>query len=235
MILHDKIAAVVRPFVGTTFSTREVQVLVQEKYPGTNPTSIIPSDHSGPNPRSGRSYCNCSGTSSQIFVREAGRYKVLDGTKGVSAVEAPQYEPRTPATTTNRITPFRSPQKAVVIDDAFISEWHPKYDWTESDEEEYQKLVPIVSRELATAGTISKSTFLRIWKWKGAMRVIGHVSIDAYDTLYAPTFRRAASEPSERKLAMLVASGVKLPGRCRVKLNVPCPSQPLKPLLLLRR
>jgi len=25
------------------------------------------------------------------------------------------------------------------------------------------------------AGTVSKSTFLRIWNWKGAMRVIGHV------------------------------------------------------------
>ena len=72
--------------------------------------------------------------------------------------------------------------------------------------------IPAASRELATTGTISKNTFLRIWKWKGAMRVIGHVLIDAYDTLYAPTFRRAASEPPERKLAALIAPGVKLPG-----------------------
>ncbi len=44
------------------------------------------------------------------------------------------------------------------------------------------------------------------------MRVIGHVLIDAYDTLYAPAFRRVASEPPERKLAALIAPGVKLPG-----------------------
>jgi hypothetical protein len=107
-----------------------------------------------------------------------------------------------PSTTTNRIAPFHS-QTAVVIDDAFISEWHPKYDWTESDEGEYQELVAIVSRDIASAGTVSKSTFLRIWNWKGAMREIGHVLIDAYDTLYAPAFRRVASEPPERKLAAL--------------------------------
>jgi hypothetical protein len=67
-----------------------------------------------------------------------------------------------PSTITKQIAPFRSPQKAVVIDDAFISQWHPRYDWTESDEDEYQKLVAIVSREIASAGTVSKSTFLRI-------------------------------------------------------------------------
>src|SRR5258706_16439501 len=44
------------------------------------------------------------------------------------------------------------------------------------------------------------------------MRVIGHVVIEAYDTLYAPAFRRAASELPERKLAALIAPGVKLPG-----------------------
>lgn len=114
--------------------------------------------------------------------------------------------------TTNRIGSFRSPRKAVVIDNAFIREWHPKYDETENDEAEYQRLVAIVYRELASAGTVSKSTFLRIWNWKGAMRVIGHVLIDAYDTLYAPAFRRAASEPPERKLAVLIAPAVKLPG-----------------------
>jgi uncharacterized protein (DUF934 family) len=92
-----------------------------------------------------------------------------------------------------------------------ISEWHPKYDWTENDEDEYQKLVAAVSREIASAGTVSKSTFLRIWNWKGAMRVIGHVLLDAYDTLYAPAFRRAASEPAERKLAALALLNCRLP------------------------
>ena len=47
MTIHDKISAVVKPFVGKTLNTKQVQALVQEKYSGTNPTSIIPSDHSG--------------------------------------------------------------------------------------------------------------------------------------------------------------------------------------------
>lgn len=137
------------------------------------------------------------------------------GWGGISPVYVPTGNTRSgvgPSTTTNRIALFRSPQKAVVIDDTFISEWHPKYDWTESDEDEYQKLVAIVSRDIASAGTVSKSTFLRIWNWKGAMRVIGHVLLEAYETLYAPAFRRAAAEPPERKLAALIAPGVKLPG-----------------------
>jgi hypothetical protein len=33
MSLHDKIAAVVRPFAGTTFSTGEVQVSVEDMKP----------------------------------------------------------------------------------------------------------------------------------------------------------------------------------------------------------
>jgi len=85
MMIHDKIATVLKPFVGITLSTRQVQVLVREKYPDTNPTSIIPSDHSGPNPRSGRSYCHCSGKPFQIFAHDKGGYKVLDGAGGAQA------------------------------------------------------------------------------------------------------------------------------------------------------
>jgi hypothetical protein len=151
------------------------------------------------------------GNISPVYVPTGNTRNSVGSSAGIP-VGALRYEAHTPATITNRIASFRSPQKAVVIDDAFISEWHPKYDWTESDEDEYQQLVAIVSRDLASAGTVSKSTFLRIWNWKGAMRVIGHVLIDAYDNLYAPTFRRAVSEPAERKLAALIAPGVKLPG-----------------------
>jgi hypothetical protein len=99
-----------------------------------------------------------------------------------------------------------------VIDDAFIREWHPKYDVTENDEREYQELVAEVARDLNSQGTISQGTFLAIWNWKGAMRVIRHVNLDGYDSIYAPAFRRAASEPPERRLAALLAPGVKLPG-----------------------
>jgi hypothetical protein len=102
--------------------------------------------------------------------------------------------------------------KAITIDDAFIREWHPKYDRTSYDEPEYRRLVAVVAEEMGSRGTISKETFLAIWKWKGAMRVINNVIMDEYDTRYAEAFRRAASEPPERKLAALLAPGVKLPG-----------------------
>jgi hypothetical protein len=112
------------------------------------------------------------------------------------------------------------------IDDAFIKEWHPRYDQTENDEEEYGRLVGTVAREMKSTGTISKNTFLAIWRWKGAMRAIGKTTIyvqgqntkaatpaqDEYDSRYAPAFRRAASEPPQRKLGALLAPGVKLPG-----------------------
>jgi hypothetical protein len=96
------------------------------------------------------------------------------------------------------------------IDDAFIREWHPKY--REGDEDEYERLVATVAREMNSMGTIRRETFLDIWKWKGAMRVIRHVKMEQYDNCYAAAFHRAASEPAERKLEALLAPGKKLLG-----------------------
>jgi hypothetical protein len=100
----------------------------------------------------------------------------------------------------------------IVIDDAFIREWHPKYDVTEDDEREYQRLVGEVARDLNSLGTISQGTFLAVWNWKGAMRVIRHVNLEEYNSVYATAFRRAASVSPERKLAALLAPSVKLSG-----------------------
>jgi hypothetical protein len=108
--------------------------------------------------------------------------------------------------------PETEPVALVVIDDAFIREWHPKYDLTESDESEYQRLLVVTARDLDIADTVSKETFLAIWKWKGALRVIQHVRLDEYDSRYATAFHRAAAAPPERKLACLLVPGVKLPG-----------------------
>ena len=119
-----------------------------------------------------------------------------------------------------------APELTLQIDDAFVKEWHPRYDETECDEGEYTRLVATVAREMQSMGTISKKTFLDIWNWKGAMRVIGLTTIyvagqrtkavtaeeDEYETRYATAFRRAASEPPERKLEALLGPGVKLPG-----------------------
>jgi hypothetical protein len=100
----------------------------------------------------------------------------------------------------------------LVIDDAFIQNWHPKYDLTENDEREYQRLVVRVAEEMASGGTISQETFLAIWNWKGAMRVIGHVLLNRYDTLYAEAFRRIPTLPLNMKLPSLLAGSAKLPG-----------------------
>lgn len=71
----EKIKNAVRPYTNQSLTTNEIVSLVLSMYPGTNPTSIIPSDHSGPNPRSGRSYCSCSG-GSQVFTRSGKAYLV---------------------------------------------------------------------------------------------------------------------------------------------------------------
>jgi hypothetical protein len=100
----------------------------------------------------------------------------------------------------------------LVIDDRFIAEWHPKYDRISNDEQEYERLVARAAQDMAANGTLSKETFLAIWKWKGAMRVIRLVQMDEYETRYAAAFRRAASEPPKSKLAALLAREIKLPG-----------------------
>jgi hypothetical protein len=81
------------------------------------------------------------------------------------------------------------------IDDVFVGKWDPLYPG--NDEDEYTRLVAKVTQEMKSKGTISEETFRAIWKWKGAMRVIRHVSMGEYDTLYAEAFRRAAAEPPE--------------------------------------
>lgn len=99
-----------------------------------------------------------------------------------------------------------------LINDAFISRWHPRYDETESDEPEYQRLVDQVARDMRADKTISCETFVRIWTWKKAIRAIHRVRMDRFADLYQPSFRRAAAEPAEKKLAALVAPECKLPG-----------------------
>lgn len=72
----ERISNAVRPYPGQALAAGKIISLVLSMYPSTNPTSIIPSDHSGPNPRSGRSYCSCSGTERQIFSRSGSGYVV---------------------------------------------------------------------------------------------------------------------------------------------------------------
>src|SRR5262245_52288168 len=75
MTIHDKIAAVVKPFIGRTLRAKEIQALVRQEYPDANSKSVVVSDHSGLSP-TGRRYRFCALTPSQIFARRDGRYEV---------------------------------------------------------------------------------------------------------------------------------------------------------------
>jgi holliday junction DNA helicase RuvB len=103
-------------------------------------------------------------------------------------------------------------QEKIVINDAFIREWEPRYDRIAGDEPEYRRLVSVVARDIGSTGTVSKETFLAIWSWKGAMRVIGQVHMEVYETRYAEAFRRAVLAPPDRRLYLLLERSVKLPG-----------------------
>jgi hypothetical protein len=104
---------------------------------------------------------------------------------------------------------------AIQLDAAFIDEWGPKFEARGIGAEyegEYPGIVKAVALEIKSSGTLSKELFLRIWNWKGAMRVIRHIRIKEYPSLYAPAFRRAVNEPPARKLLALLGEGQKLPG-----------------------
>jgi hypothetical protein len=216
MNIYRKRHAILARHIGERITPTQLRAELLERFPDTKPQSVNAPDCFYSDRKRAGSTCPECGKLGGFAVNRDGIVDMgASGWGGISPVYVPTGSTRSsvgPSIITNRFGPFRNPQKAVVIDDAFISEWHPKYDRTESDEDEYQKLVAIVSREVASTGTVSKGTFLRIWNWKGAMRVIGHVLLDAYDTLYAPAFRRAASDPPERKLATLIAPSVKLRG-----------------------
>lgn len=200
---HDRFVAVFSKRTGQTLSTAEITKLMLAES-DIQPGSILPNDHAEGNV--GACWCAKNHSNQPIFDRVGpGLYRV----RSSGARPGPQ---------TVRTTQAMPPQVAVgpsrplVIDDAFIAEWHPRYDLTSHDEPEYHRLVAAVAQDISTMGTLSEATFLAIWKWKGAMRVIGHVRMDQYGNLYATAFRRAASQPPEQKLAALVAPGVKLPG-----------------------
>ncbi len=89
------------------------------------------------------------------------------------------------------------------INDSFIQQWHPLYDTTENDEQDYQDIIRDVKREVSAKGTITKPVFIRILEWKAA-RLKGIVKLNQYDT-YAETIRSAIQSPEKYKLTMLTS------------------------------
>jgi hypothetical protein len=72
-------------------------------------------------------------------------------------------------------------------------------------EHNYSGILKAVALEIKSSGTLSPELFLRIWKWKGAMRVIRHVRMAEYASRYAPAIGRAVKEPPARKLLVLLS------------------------------
>jgi hypothetical protein len=166
--------------------------------------SILPNDHAEGN--AAACWCAKNRRNQPIFERVGPRLYLVRGSNSAQA------QGKAPVREVTARGPLTGSSRRLVIDDAFIREWHPRYDLTENDEPEYLRLVSVVASEMASTGTILRTTFEDIWRWKKAYRKIGEVRMDVYDTLYANAFRRAAHEPAERKLAVLLAPGVKLPG-----------------------
>jgi hypothetical protein len=216
MNIYQMRHAVLERHIGERLTPSQLRVELLERFPDVKPQSVNASDcHYSDRKKAGSTCPECRKIGGFAVNRDGVVDMGASGWGNISPVYVPTGNTRTsvvPSIMTSRVAPLQSFPKALVIDDAFILEWHPKYDRTENDEREYQDLLSVVNRDMASARSLSKSTFLRIWSWKGAMRVIGHVQMDAYETLYAPAFRRAASEPPERKLSALIAPTVKLPG-----------------------
>jgi len=122
------------------------------------------------------------------------------------------------------------------IDDAFIARWEPMYDrrLIGDDEKEYLTIKSVVAEDLAAMdNTISKTTFLRIWEWKLATRVLWRTPIyvrpthdfdtkaatpaqDEFASLYQPrvrsTFSQVNPEDKVNRLVMDWVEGKQLPG-----------------------
>src|SRR5437016_1770694 len=156
MNIYQMRHAILAKHIGERVTPAKLKAELLESFPGVKPQSVNASDcHYSDRKRAGSTCPECGKLGGFAVNRDGVVDMGATGWGNISPVYLPTGNTRSsvaPSTITNQIAPFGSPQKAVVIDDAFISQWHPKYDWTESDEDEYQTLVAIVSREIASGG-----------------------------------------------------------------------------------
>lgn len=97
-------------------------------------------------------------------------------------------------------SPMKKAEK--IIDHEFIATWHPRYDQTENDEQEYQGLIETVKLELLSMSGIKEGTFISILDWKAA-RVKGRVAW-ANINCYLRCFHDCLLTAMSNRLAMLV-------------------------------
>lgn len=89
----------------------------------------------------------------------------------------------------------------LAIDENFIRMWHPRYDETEDDEEDYRRILAKVTEELQRTHTISKCTLQCILDWKSP-RLRGIVKLKDFRS-YTREIAKCLNAPDEGKLAIL--------------------------------
>src|SRR3989339_1260056 len=90
---------------------------------------------------------------------------------------------------------------SVIINGSFIKKWNPRYDETENDEKDYQRILSAVARDIKNLGTLSKEVFTDILNWK-TPRLKGFVRLDNYD-LYAEAIKKCLILPDDQKLGII--------------------------------
>lgn len=101
--------------------------------------------------------------------------------------------------------------ESLSIDRHFIKLWHPRYDCTEHDEEDYQEILKIVKNEIDFKGTITQSTFRRILDWK-SKRIKGHVSWSEFDVYSQKIIETLNVKDDDEKVKILTSlNGVGIP------------------------
>jgi len=96
------------------------------------------------------------------------------------------------------------------IDDDFIVKWHHIYD--ERDEEEYEEIKNLVKEDIRKIGSISESTFIKLYKWKTRGRSFHNINLKDYEEIYGENIKIALELPKNKKIYMLYGlPGVGIP------------------------
>lgn len=89
------------------------------------------------------------------------------------------------------------------IDNGFVETWEHKYDETENDECEYQKLLIQVRQEISSFNTLSQETFRRIIDWKSP-RVKGKINWANLEE-YFEIIHQCLQFPEDHKITLLTS------------------------------
>ncbi|GAB6109506.1 hypothetical protein [Fusibacter bizertensis] len=101
--------------------------------------------------------------------------------------------------------------ESLIINGHFIKHWHPKYDCTEHDEEEYQEILKIVKNEVDRKGAITQNTFRRILDWK-SKRIKGHVNWNEFELYNQKIIESLKVIEDDEKVKILISLyGVGIP------------------------